>query len=360
MNESLKNILKDIKNSLPEEWKEFLDDPEETKAKISQFARDLPVEVYEAIRDEIISRLFSISEPSLAILNFVVDSNIIVSDSFRVGRGKKSSTERIFSSVFVKLYAPKSLEEEVFVQIKEDLPKGCSLETAITHAKRLISKIELIDDSNFNVEYSELPKFKEKFGNDASFLKVGIVLGVKRIITKDKAFDQSKMVKRFELGEAVNLIVTAETGALSISVIGGATYLGGKAIYWLLLSLYKALTEIYVLLSMIISEGIAGLIGALEKAPKWLLAIIISVLAAAGIAFVISDDLGDKAKSEIIDLYDWILSKSKSIFDALSNILKGLTDIAVVFKDELGPYFLNVGLAMMISIVELKETLETQ
>ena len=157
MNESLKNILKDIKNSLPEEWKEFLDDPEETKAKISQFARDLPVEVYEAIRDEIISRLFSISEPSLAILNFVVDSNIIVSDSFRVGRGKKSSTERIFSSVFVKLYAPKSLEE-VYVQIKEDLPKGCSLETAITHAKRLISKIELIDDSNFNVEYSELPK----------------------------------------------------------------------------------------------------------------------------------------------------------------------------------------------------------
>ena len=119
LNEQLKSILKDFKDSLPDEWKKLLDNPETLKAKISQIARELPADVYDVIRDELISKLLSGEEHSSAALSFVVDSNIIVGDSFRVGKGNKSSTERIFSSVFVKLYAPKSIENEVLTQIKK-------------------------------------------------------------------------------------------------------------------------------------------------------------------------------------------------------------------------------------------------
>lgn len=100
--------------------------------------------------------MFSIDKSSLSILYFVVDSNIIIKDAFRVGKGMVSSTERIFSSIFVKLYAPKSIEEEVFSQIKLDLPKGCSIDIANIQAKKLLSKIELIDDTRLKVEYAEL------------------------------------------------------------------------------------------------------------------------------------------------------------------------------------------------------------
>ena len=360
MNEQLKNILKDLKDSLPEEWKGLLDNPDKAKAKLSKFARELPAELYEVVRDRIIPELLYIEEPSMATLNFVVDSNIIVSDSFRVGRGKQSSTARIFSSAFVKLYAPKSIEREVFTQIKEDLPNDCSLEVATNNAKRLLSKIELVDDSKFEVEYSELPKFQKKFGNDVSFLKLGIGLGVKKIISRDKAFDESSMIKRFDLGGAVKLIVSAESGALSLSVIGGATYVGAEGIYWLLILLYKVLTEIYAFLAVIVSVGITGLASVFENAPKWMLYIILAFLGGTGIALAISKDLREKAINKITDLYEWVNSKSAFALGALSNLLKGLIDIAVTFKDELGPYFMNVGLAMILSITEMKEVFESQ
>ena len=358
MNEQLKSILKDFKDSLPDEWKKVLDNPEKTKAIISQIARELPADVYEVIRDDLISKLLSGERNSRTTLSFVVDSNIIVSDSFRVGKGKKSSTERIFSSVFVKLYAPKSIEDEVFTQIKKDLPHRCSLEVAIDHASRLLSKIILVDESKFTIEHSELPKFKEKFGNDVAFLKIGILLGVDGIITRDKAFDQSQMVKRFELSKAVSLIVSAESGALSISIVGGATYVGAQAIYWLLLSLYKVVAEIYAFLAMIVSGGITGLVSVLGRAPKWVWYILLTVLAGAGITLAISKDLRDKAITEIINIYDWLSNQSKNLLDILSNLLKGSIEIAEIFKDELGPYFVNFGLAMALSINEMEEIFE--
>jgi hypothetical protein len=134
----------------------LLRDTSTTKDIITQFARELPAEVYEIVRDKIILQMFSIDKSSLSILYFVVDSNIIIKDAFRVGKGMVSSTERIFSSIFVKLYAPKSIEEEVFSQIKLDLPKGCSIDIANIQAKKLLSKIELIDDTRLKVEYAEL------------------------------------------------------------------------------------------------------------------------------------------------------------------------------------------------------------
>ncbi len=335
----------------------LLEDPMKIKGEIYQFARELPAEVYEDIICEVFPSILSMEEPSLGFLDFVVDANIIVGDSFRVGMGKQSSTERIFSSKFVKLYAPKSIESEVFTQIKKDLPKGCSSEIAIYNARKLLSKIELVDDSIFELEHSELRNFQEKFGNDASFLKVGIGLGVKRIISRDRAFDESPTVKRFELRDAVYLIVTAESGALSISVIVSSTYIGAQAIYWLLLSLYKTLFYIYGFLAVIISAGISGLVNVLKKIPDWAWYIIIAISAIAGVALIFSKDFKDNV-NKVIDSYSWITHKSEQILNALSNILKGSVEIAEIFKDELGPYFMNVGLAMMMSIEEMEKILD--
>lgn len=88
MSKKSNDIFNEIKENFPEEWKEILEDAENTKNKISSFVRELPAEIYGLVRDEIIARLLLIEKPSLAILNFVVDANIIVKDAFRVGFGR--------------------------------------------------------------------------------------------------------------------------------------------------------------------------------------------------------------------------------------------------------------------------------
>ncbi len=85
-------------------------------------------------------------------------------------------------------------------------------------------------------------------------------MGIKRIITGDKAFDEPTIIHRFELGEDVSMIVSVEAGALSLSFIVGATYIGTMAIYWILLLLYKVLTQLYAFLALIVSAGITGLV----------------------------------------------------------------------------------------------------
>ncbi len=358
MSKKSDDIFKEFKENFPEEWKETLEDAEKTKNKISSFARELPAEVYGLVRDEIIARLLLIEKPSLAILNFVVDANIIVKDAFRVGFGRISSTERIFSSVFVKLYAPKSIENEVFTQIKLDLPKGCSLELAVKHARRLLSKVKIIDESELQVESSELSKFEEKYDNDVSFLKVSLALGIEKIISGDRAFENNTLIKRFELGAAVGMIVSVESGALSIAVVGGSAYLGGKAIYWILLLLYKILIELFAFIASVVSKGIGGLVNLMKNASSWVWAIIVAIVGAAGISFVLSEDLRENTLEGILNLYGWISEKSKFILEILSNLINGLTDIAVAFKEELGPYFVNLGFALLLSMAEMMSAFE--
>jgi predicted nucleic acid-binding protein len=360
VNTKSEDIVKKLVDYFPDEWKELMGDPEKTKDMISQLARELPPKVYEVVRDELISKLLEIGKSSVAMLQFVVDANIIVADAFRVGKGKYSSTERIFSSIFVKLYAPKSIVEEVFTQIKTDLPKGCSLDAANKHATKLLAKIELIDDSKLEVEYAELPKFKEKFGNDVSFLRVAVGLGVKNVISWDKAFDEPTVVERFEMGGAVSMIVSVESGALSISIVGGAAYIGGKGIYWLLLLLYKVLAQIFAFIAMAVSGGVACLVSAMGNAPGWVWYIVFGALIGTGIAFALSKDLRKQAVEKATDLYDWLANKSKFVLEVMTNLLKGAVDVAVVFKDELGPYFVNVGLAMMMTIAEMNDVLSPE
>jgi hypothetical protein len=81
------------------------------------------------------------------------------------------------------------------------------------------------------------------------------------------------------------------------------------------------------------------------------------ILSGTGVAFVFSKDIREHAINWIMDLYDFISSISKYVMEVLTNLSKGSVDIAVIFKDELGPYFVSVGFALMFSIAEMNENL---
>lgn len=357
MNKKSSDLLRDLREHLPEEWKKLVLDPEESKKKIQRFARELPAELYEVVRDQIVSRLLAVDNPSLAVLEFVVDANIIMMDAFRVGAGKYSSTERIFSSVFVKLYAPKSIEDEVFSKIKKDLPKGCSLELALAQATKLLSKIELVDDSEFEIEYAGLAKFQAEYKNDVSFLKVGLGLGVRGIISRDKDFERDGLIKRFDLGAAAQMIVTSESGAFSITLIGGAAYVGGKGIYWILYLIYKAIVELFGVFVALASAGVAGISSLIEKAPSWVWYVLLIALGGFAISLILSKDFRNKTLDGVEKVYDWGTNAAGNILEVLMNFFKGATDLSVAFKDVYGQDFLNVGIGLLMSIVEMEEVL---
>ncbi len=357
MNKKSKDFLKDLKDSMPEEWKGLLDNPEETKKHISQFAREIPAEIYGLVRDQIIAKLLAVEEPSLAILEFVVDSNIIMSDAFSVGFGRYSSTERIFSSVFVKLYAPRSIKDEVFSMIRRDLPKGCDLELSLKQAEKLLSTVELVDDSEFEIEFEGMAKFQAEYKNDVSFLKVGLGIGVRGIISRDKDFERDGLIKTFNLKDAVQMIVTAESGALSITVVGGSVYVGGKALYWILYVLYKAIVEIFSIIATVASAGIAGIANLIENAPSWVGYLILIALGGFVAALIFSKGFRDKTVESVEEVYDWGTGVAGEILEVLKNFFKGATELAVAFKDEFGEDFLNLGIGLMMTIVEMEEVL---
>ncbi|QRF74593.1 putative nucleotide-binding protein [Thermoplasmatales archaeon] len=357
MKKKTSDLLRDLRDYLPEDWKKLVLDPIENKKKIERFAREIPAEVYEVVRDEIVSRLLAVDNPSLAVLEFVVDANIIMMDAFRVGSGKYSSTERIFSSVFVKLYAPKSIKDEVFTKIKEDLPKGCSLELALAQATKLLSKIELVDDSEFEIEYAGLTKFQAQYKNDVSFLKVGLGLGVRGIISRDKDFERDGLIKRFDLGTAAQMIVTSESGALSITLIGGAAYVGSKGIYWILYLIYKAIVELFGVIVAFTSAGVAGFASLIAKAPSWVWYVLLFALGGLAVSMILSEDLKDKTLDGIEKVYDWGANVAGKMLEVLTNLFRGATDIAVAFKDVFGQDFLNVGIGLLMTIVEMEEVL---
>jgi predicted nucleic acid-binding protein len=349
--------LKDLKDSLPEEWRGLLDNPDKLKPKISKIARELPAEVYELVRDQIIAKLLAVEDPSLAILEFVVDSNIIISDAFRVGFGKFSSTERIFSSVFVKLYAPRSIKKEVYSKIKADIPKGCNIELALKQADKLLSKIELIDDSEFEIEFEGMAKFESEYKNDVSFLKVGLGIGVKGIISRDKDFKRDGLIRTFELGAATQMIVTAESGALSITVVGASVYIGGKALYWILYILYKAIVEIFSIIAAIGSGGIAAIAGLFGRVPSWVWYLVLIALGGFVGALIISKDFRDRTGESLEKAYDFGKEVAGAMLDVLTNFFNGITALAVAFKDEFGKDFLNLGIGLTMTIVEMEQVL---
>ncbi|HEV2165535.1 MAG TPA: hypothetical protein VGS23_00940, partial [Thermoplasmata archaeon] len=96
------------------------------KASLKDAAGRAPLSMHQAIQMNLLEKLldFSSGSSTRACLRVVVDANIIVADSFAVGKGRPSNTPRVFASPFLQVFGPPQLREEVLRSIEEDLPKG--------------------------------------------------------------------------------------------------------------------------------------------------------------------------------------------------------------------------------------------
>lgn len=267
---------------ISENWEKFDAFEKDFEKEYIEIIRKLPPEFHQEIRDKIFKILISITPflsdknpKSLLKLKLVIDANIIVQDAFRVAKGKESSTERIFSSPYLELVAPDTIEKEVMREIRKDLPRRASLRKAQAHAKKLLSHVNKISSRSLRKIKYAFSLIGEHSPEDIPYLALSVEYNADAIVSRDKkAFDRQTEVKRWELGEAVKAVVIYESGCFSLVVLGTSAKMIGEALVQLLIVLLEALVTALKIIGYILTAIVEKSIEALSRIPDWAWAII--------------------------------------------------------------------------------------
>lgn len=115
--------------------------------------------------------------------------------------------------------APEHIIQEVFSQIREDLPEGAKLDVALAHARELLGKVKIVK----NLAESALTKaskiLDKRFGNDVYFLTAAFQLNARALVSRDiKAFGNIAEMKRWDMGNTSQTVISVESGYLLISL----------------------------------------------------------------------------------------------------------------------------------------------
>jgi predicted nucleic acid-binding protein len=324
-----------IQDFIDENWEQFSALESAAEEELTRISRELPAEFHEMIREQILKSLISSipieneKAPSNLKVKLIIDANIIVQDCFRVAVGKLSSTERIFSSPYLDVVAPDIIQDEVERIIREKLPEGASLKKALSHARKLISRLKISSNVSSKAIDSARYFIEKHSSEDIQYLAMAIDHEADAIVSRDKrAFDAQPMVKRYELGEAVVISVTYESGALSLLVLGASAEIIGRALEKLVIAIIQIFETVLEIIATLIVAIVEKSFELISKIPTWAWIIIVSACIGVLILAIFHegfrDGLGEVANaaaSFLADLANAVMETGKVIWNAFKNIL---------------------------------------
>lgn len=293
---------------------------------VKQALRYIPPEAYSKLRELLLRFVLESDKEAPPKMKVVVDSNVIVSEAFRVGKGKPSTTLRIFDSPLVELYAPRIIKDEVLEQVRKDLPSGCSLDLAVSWATKLLGKIRLLDD----IGLGAIRKAKQKldpvrFGKDYLFLGVSFEIGAGAIISNDtKAFSAGDLPELWHIGRLADLVLVREGGYVSLFVASGSLKIALGVSQNLLLAISDILTEVGKIVAIMASAILKGSVDILNKIPTWAWTVIIAV-GAIVLVYILIDKKRREAVSDALSKFIEFLK------DLVSNAIKAFKSLVNAF-----------------------------
>jgi predicted nucleic acid-binding protein len=330
-----------IDDVMAESWNKFSTLHDKAERALKAFSRELPPDLYESLKSELLRFVFPKGHPTKLKVRLVIDTNIIIHDAFRVGRGKPSTTERILSSAFVELIAPPNILEEVEETIRKDLPAGVSLEKALGHAKSLLSKIEIATTRYGAYEAAKKiiwPRVATGSPADVYFLGLAIQAEADALVSSDKkAFDQLSEMKRWEMSKTVQIVQTYESGTLSLFLVGIGFDLSAKMFQQLLMFFLKALEEvvrIVVTLTGLLAKGSFDLLSSL---PSWAWAIVLGVIGGVLVFAIVNGEFRAAFSETFAKAVDEIKLMFKGLFDALEYFWNAIKDILIIIWNFTAP-----------------------
>ncbi len=360
MADYLDRILKDLNTILLKKGVTPKLDSIKVSNYIKKISRTVDPKVIEEIMNYLGPCVLKIVTNGNLKFSLVIDANIIISDAFRVASNKPSTTDRIFSSPFLDLIAPTVIVSEVNKQIKSDLPKNASLSLALAWAKKLLSKVKLVNSQDiiYKCNKGNLKQFEAKYGNDVYYLCLAMHSRSNGIISMDKkAFNHSNTsIKRFQLNDVVKLVVSQESGILVLSGISIGIYSISQLTYWILYILYSTILELLKYISNFLVLGILGINKLLEITPAWVWYIIAGFFISTGILFIFSKWFRNSVVSKGSEFYEKIFTALKGLRIELVNSLNKLKCVINVYSEELGPYLEPLIFGLILTIKDMRRS----
>ncbi len=344
-----------------EDWDAFKTFESDVEKKLNDITRKVPPGLSKCLQSYLLHIMLECKEGSIPAMRQVIDANIIVMDSIRVGKGKPSSTGRILASPNIQVLAPDIIQEEAHRNIKKKLKDPAQRDAAIAHANDLLSSITKTSDVSSKSICRAQQLIASHSPEDVPFLALAIESNADGIISRDKrAFDAQPEIKRWNLGETAELITIYESGALSLIVLGhaleGLISLFEKLIVIVLQAFVKTIEMIVAFIKWI-AEGISA---GWKKLPDWAKAIIIGTCAGIIIGMIVDADFRksifdklSRAGEVLASIVEHIVAVMKKIWDGIKDILNwiwGLVEPAI-------PYIVTiVGVMCRRIFVYLTET----
>lgn len=350
--------IRKLSELLPKKWKNPELTPEKVNEFIRQTTREFPAEFIESLNEKMLSLILE-GDPEFEGLTLVIDSQIIVSDCFRVAKGISSSTLRILSSPFLKAVAPEHITQEVFNQIRTDLPEGAKLDVALAHAKELLGKVRIVK----NLAESALSKaskiLDQKFGNDVYFLTVAFQLNAKALVSRDiKAFGNIAEMKRWDMRDTSQTVISVESGYLLISLFGEGAISFAEQLFKLLLLLFRALISALKYVGVFLKAGLDRLGSVLKKAPKWVWVVIIVAVAGITIGTALSEEMRDFISKNGEKLLSLTKDVASGTGELMMNATESIIGVMEMFTESSLPYTLPVGAGIALTLSEFFDALD--
>ncbi len=299
-----------IDDIMAESWDKFSTLHDKAETALKALSRELPPDLYESLKVELLGLIFPKGHATKLSVRLVIDTNIIIRDSFRVGKGKPSTTERILSSPFVELLAPPNIFEEVRETIQKDLPPGASQERALGHAMSILSKVKIA-----TTKYAAYAV--------VSFDK--------------KAFDHLPEMKRWELSKTVQVVQTYEAGTLSLFLVGMGFDLSSKMFQQLLVLVLKGLEEVVQIVVALTGLLVKGTIDALSYLPRWAWAIVLGAVGVVLVLAIINHEFQTAFTETIAKVLDEIKIIFKGLFEALEYFWVAIKEILIMIWNLTAP-----------------------
>ena len=350
MTESTPVSIEDI---IAENLGKFSSWHEHAERALKDISLEFPADFYESLKEELLEFLLPKGHQKRLKLKLVIDTTAIIQDSFRVAKGKPSTTERFLSSAFVEMIAPPNILEEVATQIRPKLPRGASLEKALNHAKSLLSRVKIA-----TVKYEAYEEARRLISSriaggsqgDLYFLGLAIETEADAVISSDKkAFDNLPRTRRWELVKTVQVVQTFETGALTLFVAGIGIDLSSKIFIQTIAFLLRAMAEVMQIVVSVTGMLIGKTLDAISSLPKWAWALILGALASVLILAVVNEDFQGKVRETISKAVDAIKSMFSSLLDAVDYLWRGFKEMVILIWNLAAPVVVP-GLIVIVGV----------
>jgi len=302
---------------------------------------ELPPDFYESLKEELLELLLPKGQGRRIKLRLVIDTTVIIHDSFRVAKGKPSTTERFLSSAFVEMMAPPNIIDEVATQIRKDLPPGASLEKALSHARSLISRIKIA-----SAKYEAYEEARRLIGSriagasqgDLYFLGLAIGTDTDAIVSSDKkAFDNLPRTRRWEVGKTVQIVQTFETGTLSLFIAGIGLDVSSKIFLQTLTLLFRGVAEVMQIVVAVTSTLVGKTLDTMSSLPKWAWALIVGALASVLIFALVNEDFQTKVTETVSKALSAFSTMFSNILEWVDYLWRGLREILILIWNFAAP-----------------------